>query len=112
MLKRYGPCIGFSSPPIFKKYKIELWFCPPKYLIPKHKHESVDIYLCYLFGNDVIFWKEFKTAFMSWRNIFRVFKIRAGQEHWFQTNKTWLVFINFEVWKTKPTSAAEDFILT
>lgn len=96
---------------------IELVYSPKNYCVPQHRHPNIQIEVYPIFGlatftrydlNEIkdvqIYpWSMFK---------FRAFSVPFNRPHDFRTYGLPLLFINKEVWKTKPTSAAMDFNLT
>ena len=115
MLRKHESCWGISFPAI-GRYKVEIWTAPAGYSIRPHSHDNEDIKLMFLYGNNVRFHRKKKGHFLSesflatWKNIFKVFNIRAGDVHSFDVSDTRLIFINLEIWKkgVKPTSASTD----
>lgn len=116
LIQHHESCLGLSLPAI-GKYKIEFWYCPSEYEIKPHSHNNVDIKLMFLFGHNTRFFrcKPDGSNLISFlarsRHMFKVFNIYAGNIHWFTVSKFPLIFINFERWKTIPSSAAIDFQL-
>lgn len=117
LVHRHESCIGFSLPSI-GKYKVEIWYCPSKYAIKPHSHDNINIKLMFIFGHNTKFFrsKSDGTGLITFlaraRHMFKTFTIHAGDLHWFSVSTYPLVFINFETWKCKPSSAAIDFQLT
>ena len=112
---RHGPCWAVKLLE-FGRYNIEIVYAPPHYQIEEHSHPSQIIKLCFLFGRATFFRRSnisgLATADVCWpSNMFRTFTIAWYHSHWFAVSKWPLVFINLEIWRTKPTSAAEDFVV-
>lgn len=119
IFKRFESCLGISLP-AWGRIKVELWYAPAGYSIKPHTHNKQDIKLIFLFGNNVRFHRRKKGTYlgesvvMFWRNIGRIFTIRAGDEHSFDVSHTPLIFLNIETWRhgSTPTSAADDIQFT
>lgn len=117
LVKRYESCVGLSLPAI-GRYKIEIWWAPKGYSIKPHTHDNVNIKLMFLFGNCIRFHRREsnrmlgESVIVRWKDIGRVFNIPAKTEHSFDVCDTPLIFLNFEKWLSKPTSASEDLHLT
>jgi hypothetical protein len=118
LIRRYEKCVGLSFPAI-GKYKIEFWFCPRNYEIREHTHPSQNIKLVLLFGHNILFHRRKKSNLLDesylarFKDMGKVFTINAGDAHWFSVSGWPLVFLNIEKYLTgKPTSAAEDLVLT
>lgn len=115
MLKRYESCwvlILFR----YANYQIELVYAPAGYTINPHTHINQDIKLTVLFGHNVRFYRqrpgeEVQTILSRFRNMFKTYNIYAGDIHWFQVSRWPLVFINFEKWRVRPSSASIDLQL-
>lgn len=90
---------------------MELWFVPPKTIVPKHVHENVKIFLIVIFGVRSVFCRESKTIHIRAKDFGRVFTISPNQPHSVKTDKFPLFFINVEWWNKTPTSAGADFKL-
>lgn len=58
----------------------------------------------------MIFTRDSKTIPLGYAKIFRSFVVKAGQAHSAIVSGAFGVFLNFETWTDKPTSAAHDFI--
>lgn len=117
LIKRYESCIGLSLPAI-GRWKIEFWYAAPGYSIRPHIHPREDIKLCLLFGHNVRFHRK-KSGYLlgesflaRFKDIGKMFTINAWDEHSFEVSNWPLLFMNIEKWSVKPTSAAEDFVLT
>lgn len=115
LIQKHERCIGLSFPAI-GKYKIEIWFCPPHYVIKPHSHNNVDIELTILFSHNVRIHRQRKgepirTFHSRIRNMFKTFTVSAGDIHWFSVSSLPFIFINRERWHCKPTSASVDFQL-
>ena len=115
-LHRYERCLILSFPSI-GKYKIEILYLPSGYQIAPHTHDQQDIKLVVLFAHNVRFFRQRPTegliTFLAqWRHIFKVFTIRANDIHFFTVSKFPLIFLNFERWHSKPSSAAINLKLT
>ncbi len=116
IIYKYEACWILSFPS-FKNYKIEIVYAPSGYEIKPHTHGNQDIKLMLLFGNNVRFFRKkpegnlisFNARF---QHIFRVFTINAGDLHYFKVSKFPLIFLNFEKWYIKPSSASIDLQLT
>lgn len=113
----YERCRGLAFPS-WGKYKLELWYCPRNYEIQPHSHNNVDIKLYFLFGNNIAFYRKKQSQFLPdfyyarWWNIGTKFNIKAGDTHYFKVSSFPLIFLNFETWHIKPTSASVDLQLT
>lgn len=113
----YESCRGLSLPAI-GKYKIEFWYCKSGYEIQPHSHNNIDIKLFFLFGHRISFYRRRRPQvlpdffYAKWWHILSHFNIRAGDIHYFKVSKYPLIFMNLEIWQTKPTSASIDFTLT
>lgn len=117
MIKRHEKCYGISSPAI-GRYKIELWFCMPKYKIQPHAHPNIDINLYFVFGRLCKFVKETDKGIVSFvanwpRHFLSKFHLAPNTMHWFEVSNFPLIFLSVEKWNDgiKPTSASEDFKL-
>ena len=100
----------------YREYQIELVYAPAGYSIKPHTHGNQNIKLMLLFGNNIRFFRQrtgekllcFQARF---KHIFKIFTINAGDMHYFTVSTCPLVFLNFERWLVKPTSAAIDLQL-
>jgi hypothetical protein len=116
-IRFFESCVGLSLPH-FGKYKVEFWYAPAGYSIKPHTHPNEDIKLILLFGHDVRFHRRKQEDFLGesflakFTNAFKVFTINATDEHWFEVSDWPLIFVNFEKWKTEPSSACDDLKLT
>lgn len=89
------------------RYQLELWWCPAGEAIPWHSHNHCDSRIVHLFGR--MLWmmpgkRRVITRFGWSRNV------PIGTPHAAMALRATL-FLNFERWYTKPTSAVEDFQL-
>ena len=112
---KYEQCLVLSFP-AFGKYKIEIVYAPPGYSIKPHTHPYQDIKLILLFGHDIKFFRQKPGGYLisfhaRVRHVFKTFTICANDIHYFRVSRWPLIFINFERWKSKPTSAAIDLTL-
>lgn len=112
MVQRFKDCLGIT---LFKmgRIKVELWIVPPKFRIEEHTHPSQDIKIMYLWGNATFFRNDYiihqyKSFNVSLRRIFKCFTVMHYHNHYFYNYDKTLVFINFERYFGKPTSASED----
>lgn len=102
----------------WNNFKLELWFCPPGFKIIPHSHNLQDIELMFLWGNAKFTRNKMlgdgNQSFMveGFKHTFKRFTIDRGVLHWFEVSDKWLVFLNFERWICKPTSASIDFQVT
>lgn len=121
----YGPCVGITLLK-FKRRKIELFFCPKGYTIPKHSHNDEDIELAFLYGHATFYrklqyWDGVKDTYTviesrevnGFGSFKRTFSIKAGTVHWFTVSTKMLIFLNYSKWLPgrEVTSATKDFHL-
>jgi len=104
MIHKFKNCLGITLWR-WNNFQIELWFCPPKTYIPSHKHSCIDSEIFPLKGH-AIFTRETETVFSE---LIKFFTINHNQSHSFGVFDKWFIFLNFEKWTSKPTSASVDF---
>ncbi len=125
-INTYGPCVGITLLR-FGRRKIEIFFCPKGYTIPRHSHNDESIELAFLYGHATFYRKVWKNGSLfhdgyyviesrevnGVGSLIKTFSIPAGTLHWFSVSDKTLVFINYSHWLpgTKVTSAATDFHL-
>lgn len=113
---RWKNCRGMT---LFRwgRLHIELWYFPAGTVVPSHAHPQEDIEVMYLFGSVVFHRQKQRTrqvvSFVPrWYDFCRLLSIPRGDSHWFTVGKWPLIAVNFEIWQGKPTTAADDFVLT
>ncbi len=114
MIHRHNGCIAIT---LFRfgRRQLELVYCPAGEVIEPHVHQHVDSTLVMLGGEiegGIIFspfggWKIGRTG---WYDFGRRFDIPAGVYHYAKVTGRFCLFLNYEKWDSKPTSAAVDFI--
>lgn len=92
----------------FSKFQVEIIFCPPKEKIPLHSHPNIKSTFIHLFGRAVIH-RNGKSKILRRFSYFETHGLNFGESHGaINDNSNWFIFLNFERWKIKPTSASED----
>ncbi len=120
MIHRHNGCIAIT---LFRfgRRQLELVYCPAGEVIEPHVHQHIDSTLVMLGGEikggiapfldglamDWDHWRHGKTG---WYDFGRRFKIPAGTLHYAKVTGRFCLFLNYEKWDSKPTSAAVDFI--
>lgn len=117
IFNRYESCRGFTIFK-FKKFRIEIWYCPAKYEIIEHRHPEEDIELIFIFGQTVFSRRDINSGVIeslatSWKMFGRKFSVKHYHSHWFKVGRLPLIFINvqrfFNDYDVK--SAAQDFLV-
>lgn len=108
MFIRFQNCLGLKLFR-FRKWQVELWWCPRGEQLPTHSHPSMESRILFLAGS-MIFTREEQTIILGAWDIFRNFRIKAGQNHSAEVVGPFGLFLNIETWTTEPTSAAHDLI--
>jgi len=104
-LCKYG-CTGWNLGGI-GRWQAELWFCPPRSIIPIHSHSNLDSHIIHIWGTALIV-RGFKERLIPPFTLFKRFLIKAGERHGFQGYQNWFIFLNIERWhnNTNKTSAS------
>jgi hypothetical protein len=112
-MRFFKSCVGFK---LFRlgKYQLELWICPPHKRIELHKHPNEHTYLYFIKGVDTVIFKKDGLAYREYKLKFpkvlsKIFYLSPSQYHGFEVGNKTLMFLNFQKWLIKPTSACEDF---
>jgi len=106
-MHRHNGCIGFTLFRFGRK-QLELWYAPKGEEIEPHIHKKIDSTLIILGGEmeGNIAGHKGKTG---WYDFLRRFKIPAGTVHSAKVTGRFCLFLNYEKWTGKPSSAAKDF---
>lgn len=115
LFNRHERCVGLT---LFRwrRWNVEIWYCPKGYEVKPHSHNHEHIELMYLFGKTTfsrlnIDSQKSESFSPRWYHMFRRFTVLPMQTHWFKVSSLPLVFINFATFLDgyQPTSASIDF---
>jgi len=108
VIVRFQRCVGVKLFRLFN-WQLEVWCCPKDEKIPMHYHANCDSRIIHLLGK-MTWYVPTKSKRIGWSDIGWNRKIPAGSYHGAWVHSKLAVFANLERWKTKPTSAAKDFV--
>jgi hypothetical protein len=105
---KFQRCRGFK---LFRfgRYQAELWYCPAGEIIPRHTHPNIASRIMFLAGK-MVFERDWNYLFLDWTQALRTFKVEPSQPHSARVLGKFGLFINFETWTGRPTSAAIDYV--
>lgn len=103
-MAKHNSCKGFR---LFKlgKYQVELWMCPCFEYIQPHSHPSIESKIVLLYGT-LYGILNGRSGFLKW---LKFYTVKSTDVHSGQIGSRGCVFLNFQRWHTKPTSAAINF---
>lgn len=96
------------------KFQLEIWICPLNTRVELHKHPNEHTWLWFVKGQNTVIFKKDGLAYREHMLQFpkvlkKLFYLSPTQYHGFQVGNRTLVFLNFQRWLVKPTSACKDF---
>lgn len=107
MMHRHNGCICFT---LFRfgTRQLELVWCPKGEEIEAHVHHQIHSTLI-IIGGEMEGWIGERHGKTGWYDFLRRFSIPAGTVHRAKVTGRFCLFMNFERWTGKPSSAAVDF---
>lgn len=109
MIERFGRVLGIKLFRIGNR-QAELWFCPRGEAIPMHIHKHIISKIVFLGGR--MRWAGMgRIKELGFRNIFKSWTIPANDSHGAVVTGKFGIFLNWEIWDGKISSASKDIEL-
>lgn len=106
-MHRHNGCIGLTLFRFGRK-QLEVWYAPKGEEIEPHVHKKIDSTLIIL-GGEMEGNIDGRIGKTGWYDFLRRFNIPSGTIHSAKVTGRFCLFLNYEKWTGKPSSAAIDF---